>query len=199
MSVILTKILSIPSIFGKIRMGMNGRFSFIYWCGKRRIHMADQRKNKRTTNAQPESGDRVSQGSIFQAGRDIQAGRDLAGRDIAGRDIAGRDILSQDSSQGLKEFLIEWQSQMEAKIESKADLSTDEKKDLKEQVTKIQEEATKGKQTDPNRLEKLINMLGVMAPDIFEVAVATLTNPLAGVGLVLKKIGDKARLESQAG
>jgi hypothetical protein len=161
--------------------------------------MADQRKNKRTTNAQPESGDRVSQGSIFQAGRDIQAGRDLAGRDIAGRDIAGRDILSQDSSQGLKEFLIEWQSQMEAKIESKADLSTDEKKDLKEQVTKIQEEATKGKQTDPNRLEKLINMLGVMAPDIFEVAVATLTNPLAGVGLVLKKIGDKARLESQAG
>jgi len=159
--------------------------------------MADRRKNKQT-NTSPASEERASGGGIFHAGRDIQAGRDLAGGDIAGRDIAGRDIITQASSPGLQEFLVQWQSQMEAKIEASSSLSADEKKDLKEQVTKIQEEAAKGTQTDSNRLEKLINTLGVMAPDIFEVAVATLANPLAGVGLVLKKIGDRARLESES-
>jgi hypothetical protein len=55
----------------------------------------------------------------------------------------------------------------------------------------------KGDQAEPSRLEKLINTLSVMAPDIFEVAVATLANPLAGIGLAVKKIGDKAKLEAE--
>jgi hypothetical protein len=38
-------------------------------------------------------------GGSFDAGRDIQAGRDIAGRDIAGRDIAGGDIVTIGFSQ----------------------------------------------------------------------------------------------------
>jgi len=48
---------------------------------------------------------------------------------------------------------------------------------------------------DSGRLEKLINILSGIAPDVFEVAVTTLTNPLEGIGLALKKIGNRARLE----
>jgi hypothetical protein len=34
-----------------------------------------------------------------------------------------------------------------------------------------------------------------MAPDIFEVTVTTWTNPVAGVGMVLKKVAEKAKAE----
>ena len=87
---------------------------------------------------------------------------------------------------------------MVSRIESQPGYSKDEKRDLQDQVEKIQDEAAKGKQADPSRLEKLVNTLAVMAPDIFEVAVATLANPLAGIGLVMKKIGDKAKVEAQS-
>lgn len=93
--------------------------------------------------------------------------------------------------------LAEWLAHMNAQIEIHVGLSPEEKNDLKEQVSKIESEAAKDKQADPGRLEKLINTLAVMAPDIFEVAVATLANPLAGIGLVANKIGDRAKLERQ--
>ncbi len=89
----------------------------------------------------------------------------------------------------------QWRNQIESQINAKPNLSDEDKKDLKDQVGKIQEEASKGAKADPDRLEKLINTIAVMAPDIFEVAVTTLANPLAGIGLALKKIGDKAKLE----
>ncbi len=142
------------------------------------------------------AGGDVTEGGI-RAGRDIRAGGDITGRDKAGRDIAGRDIRHESSQPDLQAVLAEWRSQVHSKIDAQPQLSDDEKGDLKTQVDKIQNEAAKGKQADPGRLEKLINTLSVMAPDIFEVAVATLANPLAGIGLVVKKIGDKAKL-SQA-
>ena len=56
-----------------------------------------------------------------------------------------------------------------------------------------------------SRLEKLINplllggnTLAVIGPDVFEVVTATLANPLAGLGVALKKIGDRAKLEHAA-
>jgi hypothetical protein len=137
-------------------------------------------------------------GGTFRAGRDIRAGRDLAGRDLAGRDLAGRDIVHQQDSARLLEALNAWRDTMVSRIEAQSDYSEDEKRDLQDQVEKIQDEAAKGKQADPGRLEKLVNTLAVMAPDIFEVAVATLANPLAGIGLVMKKIGEKAKVEAKS-
>jgi predicted nucleic acid-binding Zn-ribbon protein len=100
-------------------------------------------------------------------------------------------------SSDLAVVLAQWRGQMETKIDDQPDLSTEDKNDLKEQVEKIESEVAKGDQAEPSRLEKLINTLSVMAPDIFEVAVATLANPLAGIGLAVKKIGDKAKLEAE--
>ena len=152
-----------------------------------------EKKGKRSSKEK----DRDSRSSVagIQAGRDVRAGRDIAGGDIAGRDMAGRDITIQAQSSNLESTLAEWKSRMEAWIDSQATLSQDEQKDLKEQVAKIETEAAKGDQADASRLERLINTLAVIGPDIFEVAVTTLANPLAGIGLVLKKIGDRAKLE----
>jgi hypothetical protein len=80
-------------------------------------------------------------------------------------------------------------------IDARPEFSTDDKRDFKEQIGKIQAEAAKGTAMDMSRLEKLINTLAVIGPDVFEVATATLVNPLAGLGVALKKIGDRARLE----
>jgi hypothetical protein len=151
-----------------------------------------------TGNKSRDSSQDSGSGGTFRAGRDIRAGRDLAGRDLAGRDLAGRDITHQQDSAQLIEALNNWRDAMNARIEAQSGFSQDEKQDLQDQVDKIQNEAAKGEQADPSRLEKLVNTLAVMAPDIFEVAVATLVNPLAGIGLVMKKIGDKARVEAQS-
>jgi len=133
-------------------------------------------------------GDRVTRGDVITVG-EVGAGAAVA----AGRGAAA----SVGESSELVAALAQWQAQMEAKIEKQPDLSTDDKKDLKDQVGKIQAEAAKGEQADVGRLERLVNTLGVMAPDIFEVAVATLANPIAGIGLVFKKVGDKAKLEQK--
>ncbi len=136
-------------------------------------------------------------GGVNIGGGSTNVGGDISGRDSlrAGGDIVGRDkVTIGDSS---VQSLAQWRALVESKIEAQPTLSAEDKQDLKDQVAKIHAEASKGAQADPSRLEKLINTLAVMGPDIFEVAVTTIANPLAGVGLALKKIGDKAKLERQ--
>jgi hypothetical protein len=93
--------------------------------------------------------------------------------------------------------LSRWKQEIEAKIEALADLEADEKEELKARAAKVEAEAVKGQQADPGKLERWLNTMSVMAPDILEVTAAILQNPLAGVGLVLKKINDRIKLERQ--
>jgi len=152
-------------------------------------------------------------GGVTISGGSVTVGGDFVGRDkIVHGDVttvsdvgagaavaAGRGAAASVApASDLAAALAQWRAQMEVEIDAQPNLSADDKKDLKEQVAKIQTEAAKGEQVDSGRLEKLVNTLSVMGPDIFEVAVATLANPLAGIGLVLKKIGDKAKLEREA-
>ena len=125
-------------------------------------------------------------------------GVNISARNVTvGGDVVGRDKIAYGANAAPNTFA-EWQSQMNEQIDSHSKLSAEDKKDLKEQVDKIQTEAAKGNRANTERLEKLINTLSIMAPDIFEVALTTLANPLAGIGLVAKKIGDKAKLEQKA-
>jgi hypothetical protein len=145
--------------------------------------------------------DQEKGGGVHISGGNVTVGGDVVGGDkittgnISGTSVAiGRGAKAV-GSLDLAALLAQWQAQMEAKIDAQPNVSADDKKDLKEHVGKIQAEAAKGEQADPSRLEKLINTLAVIGPDIFDVAVTTLVNPLGGIGLALKKIGDKAKLE----
>lgn len=91
--------------------------------------------------------------------------------------------------------LIKWRNEMERKIDALKDMPDEDKSTLNQQVEQIAREAEKGPQADPRRLERLFNTISAMGPDIFEVAVATVSNPLAGIGLVVKKIGDKVQVQ----
>ncbi len=109
---------------------------------------------------------------------------------------AGRGARATISHAGVSADLRAWRKDMDKRIDALSPLLPADKADLKESVGKIAAEASKGKQADQGRLERLLNGLSAMAPDIFEVATATIANPLAGLGLVVKKIGDKAKLEA---
>jgi len=90
-----------------------------------------------------------------------------------------------------------WRQKMEKSIDALRDLLPEDKIDLKDKVAKIAKEISKGDDADSGRIERLLNVLGGMSSDILDVAVTTLVNPLAGVGLVIKKIGDRAKLFSK--
>ncbi len=113
------------------------------------------------------------------------------------RDRLRASGLEQLELSGPAKLWSEWRVQMGTWIDARPNISADDKQDLKEQIGKIQTEAAKGERMDSGRLEKLINILSVIAPDVFEVAVTTLANPLEGIGLALKKIGSRARLERE--
>jgi hypothetical protein len=93
--------------------------------------------------------------------------------------------------------LRKWRKNMEKWIDAQQDLLPADKTELKDNVAKVAEEVSKGKQADSGRLERLLNVILSIAPDIFDVAITTLANPLAGLGLVAKKIGERARVEWQ--
>jgi predicted ArsR family transcriptional regulator len=62
-------------------------------------------------------------------------------------------------------------------------------------VQEMEEQVSQGESPGEASLERSLKGLGKMAPDILEVAVATLTNPLAGLSLTVRKIADKAAEE----
>jgi hypothetical protein len=105
-----------------------------------------------------------------------------------------KDVVSQ--AETVAE-LKKWRKNMEKWIDGQKDLPPADKIELKDNIAKVADEVSKGKQVDAGRLERLLNIILSIAPDVFDVAITTLANPLAGLGLVAKKIGERARLQWQ--
>jgi hypothetical protein len=72
-----------------------------------------------------------------------------------------------------------------------------DKEELIENVQRIQNETNKGEQANPNRISRWLRNLAAMAPDIFDVTVAALTSPTAGVAAVIRKVAQKAKADAQ--
>ncbi len=60
-------------------------------------------------------------------------------------------------------------------------------------VQGLQGEAEKGDKASESNVDKWFRFLAQTAPDAFQVAVATFSNPIAGLGLAFKKIADRAK------
>jgi hypothetical protein len=83
-----------------------------------------------------------------------------------------------------------------AKIEARLpdpDVDADE---MTETVQKIEQEAAKGEEARPKRVERWFRTLAMMAPDICEVTAACLANPALGVATVIRKVAAKAQAEA---
>ena len=115
--------------------------------------------------------------------------------------IAGGDISIQKTSTGLSVAEIgKLFEQIYSNIEARPNTLPSKKMDLKSEVQEVQsavtQAATKIEEMDENFLSCHFRNIARMAPDILDVVVATLGNPLAGIGVAIKKIAEKAKEET---
>jgi hypothetical protein len=80
-------------------------------------------------------------------------------------------------------------------IYHRIDSKPKDKKKLAREVEQIRQEVQKGEDAHQGSLQERLKNLAKMAPDIFEVTIATLANPALGFALVVQKIAKKAREE----
>ncbi len=161
--------------------------------------MADQNKSSGVNIGGIKAGGELRIGDITSG--DINTVENISGAAVAIGGDAQSGVENQSDKPGLVEMLAEWQANLEAKIDAQAQLVAEDRVNLKEQIDKIKDQILKletqkneDEEIDPGRLERLINTLGAISGNILEVTATTLANPLAGLGLVVKK---KERLQQQ--
>lgn len=111
--------------------------------------------------------------------------------------IAGGNVTTHQTTTGLSAAEIKGLfDQVYAKIDARPDTPLTDKEDLKAEVKEIQATVTEAikenKKVEESFLTRRFRNIARMAPDILEVIVATLANPLAGLGIAVKKIAEKA-------
>lgn len=109
-----------------------------------------------------------------------------------GGDVVGRDQHSGLSGADLARMFKDIYRRIEARP---ADPNVD-KEEVKETVAKIEQEVKKGEAANESKVGRWLKTLQGMAPDIGDVTIACLTNPAAGVAMVIKKIAEKANTEA---
>lgn len=116
-----------------------------------------------------------------------------------GGDIVGRDKTIIES--GLSRSDLNWITSEFEKIKRTIDKRpTDEsvdKSEIKQAVEQLEQEVKKGEAAQPAKVERWLRFLGAMADDIFDVTVATLANPVAGIGAAVKLIAQKVKEENE--
>jgi len=115
--------------------------------------------------------------------------------------IAGGNIITHQTTTGLNPADIKQLfDQVYISIEANAKTSTTDKDDLKAEVKEIQSTVTeavkKNEKMDESFLARRFRNIARMAPDVLDIVVATLGSPLAGLGIAVKKIAEKAKEEA---
>ena len=122
--------------------------------------------------------------------------------DVSGKvNVAGRDIITHETTTGLsaaeiKQLFAPLYQAIETRPNTSASAKEDLTTDVKEIQTVITEAAQKNEKVDEGFLARRFRNLARMAPDVLDVLVATLGNPLAGLGVAVKKLADKAKSET---
>ncbi len=78
-------------------------------------------------------------------------------------------------------------------IENHPKLSSIDKSDVRQEIEEVREELSKIEQSNESYILRRLRNIGRMAPDILEIVLATITSPVAGFGLIAKKIAEKAK------
>jgi len=127
---------------------------------------------------------------------DIKVGNvsDVSGTiNIAGGNIDIRQTNNSLSAAEIKQLF----EQLYADIEIRNEISSADKEDLKAEVNEIQstvtEAAQKNEKVDEGFLSRRFRNIARMTPDVLDVVVATLSSPLMGFGVAVRKIAEKAK------
>jgi hypothetical protein len=116
---------------------------------------------------------------------------------IAGGNITTNQISSGLSAAEIKQLF----DQLYIGIEINSKTSSAEKEDLRAEVEEIQSTVTeavqKNEKVEESFLSRRFRNIARVAPDVLDVIVATLANPLAGLGVTVKKIAEKAKEQTK--
>lgn len=82
------------------------------------------------------------------------------------------------------------------KIESRPSDALVDKEEIIDRVKRIEKEVATGDKAEPEKVERWLRNLAVMAPDILDVIVAALTSPIAGISMTVQKIAQKVKEET---
>jgi hypothetical protein len=121
----------------------------------------------------------------------------------AGGDIVGRDKITTTTTttSGLSadqvQKLIEAFGKIQKQIDARPDDPKADKDEIKDTVKRLEAEAQKGEAANPDKVGRLLTNLAAMADDIFQVTVATLANPVAGIAKVIQLVAQKAKEEQK--
>ena len=115
--------------------------------------------------------------------------------------ITGGDSYSYESTSGLQgEDLKALFGQIYTAIDSRTDTPAGNKEDLKADVQEIESAVSsaveKKEEVEEGFLLRRFRNIARMAPDLLDVIVATLANPLAGLGVAAGKLAAKAKEET---
>jgi hypothetical protein len=122
-------------------------------------------------------------------GENFQGNLIIGDKNLVSNSDYSQSGMSIDDATKLFELLL-------AKIDQTTLLPQD-KNDLKQEVDELRKELDKNEQADETFLLRRLRNIGRMAPDILEVTLTTITNPVAGFGLVAKKIAEKAKTKTE--
>jgi hypothetical protein len=113
-------------------------------------------------------------------------------------DFIGRDKVTTTITQGADpEAIARAFKQFYDAVEARPKTPVPEKEDLKAELKEVEQEVAKGEKADEGFLVRRLRNIGRMAPDILEVVLATFANPVAGLGVVAKKIAEKIKGEKE--
>jgi hypothetical protein len=142
------------------------------------------KKNKRTSR-EPEG---INIGDISNISGSVN---------VAGGNITTHHTVSGLSAAEIKQLF----DGLYAKIETRPNTSTADREDIEAEVKEIQSTVTqaaeKNEKVDEGFLSRRFRNIARMAPDVLDIVVATLVNPLAGLGVAVKKIAEKAKAETK--
>jgi len=122
--------------------------------------------------------------------------------DVSGNvNIAGGNITTHHTTTGLSPAEIKQLFDgLYANIDAHVGTPSADKEDIKAEVKEIQatvtQAAQKNEKVDEGSLSRRFRNIARVAPDVLDVVIATLGNPLAGLGVAVKKIADKAKQET---
>jgi hypothetical protein len=127
------------------------------------------------------------------AGVSIGGNVETGGGDIAGGDIKKGDVHQSHGPQAsdVKELF----SPIYQLIDQKKTLPVEDQADLKVMVEEIEAEAVKGEDADETLIGRHLRNIARMAPDILDVTLKTIANPVLGLATIAQKIASKASAE----
>lgn len=128
------------------------------------------------------------------SGVSIGGNVDTGGGDIAGGNIKKGDVQQSHGVQAsdIKEMF----AAIYELIDRKTTLPPEDREDLKVNVEEIEVEAAKGSEADQTFIERRLRNIARMAPDILDVTLKTISNPILGLATLAQKISEKASGEA---